>query len=80
MKNIELAETLRILAQGFSTVPGRDALLAAARIVESEDAKDAARYRWLCDGHGYFMEENSLCGHGNDKAEADAAIDREMRS
>ena len=37
--------------------------------------EDAARYRWLCDGNGYFMEENQLCGHGNDKTKADAAID-----
>ena len=37
--------------------------------------KDAARYRWLCDGNGYFMEEEMLCGHGNDKPMADVAID-----
>lgn len=41
--------------------------------------KDAARYRWLCDGNGYFMEENMLCGHSNNKAEADAMIDEAMR-
>lgn len=80
MKNIELAEMLRTLASGYSTESGRDALLAAARIVESDDTKDAARYRWLCDGHGYFMEEEMLCGHGNDKAAADAAIDGAMRT
>jgi hypothetical protein len=44
-----------------------------ARIAELE--QDAARYRWLCDGHGYFMEEEYLCGHSNEKAKADAAID-----
>lgn len=36
---------------------------------------DALRYQWLCDGNGYFMEEEMLCGHGNDKLQADAAID-----
>ena len=38
---------------------------------------DAERYRWLCDGNGYFMEENGLCGHGPEKEKADAAIDAE---
>lgn len=37
--------------------------------------KDAQRYRWLCDGNGYFMEEQMLCHVGNEKAKADAAID-----
>lgn len=41
----------------------------------AESQKDAERYRWLCDGNGYFMEEEGLCGYGNDKADADAAID-----
>ena len=41
----------------------------------AEARADAARYRWLCDGHGYFMEEEMLCGHSNEKAAADAAID-----
>ena len=36
---------------------------------------DAQRYEWLCDGNGYFMEEEMICGHGNEKARADAAID-----
>lgn len=40
--------------------------------------KDAARYRWICDGNGYFMEENMLCGHSNEKQKADEAIDAEM--
>lgn len=42
--------------------------------------KDAERYRWLCDGNGYFMEEESLCGHCNEKEEADKAIDAAMRA
>jgi hypothetical protein len=36
---------------------------------------DAERYRWLCDGNGYFLEEEQLCGYTNEKADADAAID-----
>lgn len=40
--------------------------------------KDAERYRWICDGNGYFMEENHLCGHDNEKDRADAYIDAEM--
>jgi hypothetical protein len=39
---------------------------------------DAARYRWLCNGNGYFMEERSLCHFSNEKSEADAAIDEEI--
>lgn len=41
--------------------------------------RDAARYRWLRDGHGYCMEENCLCGFKNEKAEADLAIDEAMK-
>lgn len=40
--------------------------------------KDAERYRWLCDGNGYFLEEIGLCGHGNEKSEADKEIDIAM--
>ncbi len=40
--------------------------------------KDAERYRWLCDGHGYFMEEAGLCGHSNEKQRADQEIDEAM--
>ena len=40
--------------------------------------RDAGRYRWLCDGNGYFMEEEMLCGHSNDKTEADRQIDMAM--
>ena len=36
---------------------------------------DAERYRWLCDGNGYFLEHKTLCGHSNEKILADAAID-----
>ncbi len=47
-------------------------------INEARLRDDAKRYRWLCDGHGYFMEEEELCGHGPDKAEADRRIDEAM--
>lgn len=47
-----------------------------ARLAELE--KDAARYRWLCDGHGYFLEEEMICGHESEKSLADAAIDKAM--
>lgn len=43
------------------------------------NARDAARYRWLCNANGYFMEEHGLCGYTNDKPEADQAIDIAMR-
>jgi len=33
-------------------------------IVDRSDAADARRFRWLLSGHGYFMEERFLCGHG----------------
>lgn len=52
--------------------------LATAPTMSEADAKDAARYRWLCDGNGYFLEEQTLCGHWNEKARADAAIDAEI--
>ncbi len=32
--------------------------------VDDSEAADAARFRWMLDGHGYFMEEEGLCGHG----------------
>lgn len=40
---------------------------------------DAERYRWLCNGNGYFMEENFLCGHDNQKHQADKEIDDAMQ-
>jgi hypothetical protein len=42
-----------------SLVSERDAALKA----KAEAEADAARFRWLLDGHGYFMEEEQLCGH-----------------
>lgn len=38
--------------------------------------------RWLLDGHGYFMEEEMLCGHSpcddDEKDEARRRIDEAM--
>ena len=55
-------------AVGFSDV-------SLAPDVVLELIADAERYQWLCDGHGYYLEEAGLCGHSNEKAEADKAID-----
>jgi hypothetical protein len=59
----------------FCTGKVRDRALAVLAAIE-----DAERYVWLCNGHGYFLEEEGIAGHTNDKAAADAAIDEEMRS
>lgn len=41
--------------------------------------KDAERYRWLCNGHGYFLEHEMLCGpYREEKSQADLAIDVAM--
>jgi hypothetical protein len=47
------------------------ALIAEVRALR----EDAERYRWLCNGNGYFLEEEQLYGHVNQKSEADEAID-----
>lgn len=42
---------------------------------------DAKRFRWLIDGNGYFMEENSLChflASDKEKDEARKLIDETM--
>lgn len=45
-----------------------------------DDAADAARLRWLLNGHGYFLEEEMLCGHGpGEEDEARTRIDEAMR-
>ena len=53
--------------------------MAATHGEDESVRKDAERYRWLCDGNGYFMEERGLCGHWNEKEEADKEIDAAMR-
>lgn len=49
-----------------------------AEIDRSEKA-DAARFRWLINGNGYFMEEQGICGPWSnsqeDKDEARKIID-----
>ena len=30
--------------------------------IDRSDGADAKRMRWLLSGHGYFMEEEMLCG------------------
>lgn len=47
-----------------------------ARLAGAES--DAARYRWIVDGNGYFLEERGLCHVSNEKDEADRAIDEEI--
>jgi hypothetical protein len=34
-------------------------------MVDRSYKADAERFRWLLSGHGYYMEENFLCGHGD---------------
>lgn len=41
-----------------------DASNAESRVLDRSDAADAARLRWMLNGNGYFLEENSLCGQG----------------
>ncbi len=47
-----------------------------------QDRKDADRLRWMLSGHGYFLEEEMLCGTGptsdEEKAEARERIDVAM--
>lgn len=69
---------LRLSAMAVTLEKDWPEIAVALEVCEREIIRldaDAARYRWLCDGHGYFMEENMLCGHGDDKDAADKAID-----
>lgn len=51
--------------------------------MDKSDSADAARFRWLLEGNGYFMEENYLCGHfptsETERDKARAEIDSAMR-
>ena len=55
---------------------------AAREIVEKSVEADARRMRWILSGHGYFMEEEMLCGHGpcneDEQDAARARIDEAM--
>jgi len=59
-------------AQKITTLLGEIAQLKADN---QSLRKDAERYRFIVDGQGYFLEEQGICGHSNEKAAADAAID-----
>jgi hypothetical protein len=52
--------------------------------LDKSDAADAARFRWLLNGHGYFMEEEHLCGHGPcheiEQDDTRLAIDSQMNA
>lgn len=65
------------MIEGTLGMPG-DYPLSDLLVHIDELRNDAERYRWICDGHGYFMEEEYLCGHENEKSAADAAIDKRM--
>ncbi len=36
--------------------------MADKQTIDRSDAADAARFRWILNGNGYFMEEEMLCG------------------
>jgi hypothetical protein len=47
--------------------------------LDKSDAADAARLRWMLNGHGYFLEEEGLCGHcGTESDKARREIDKQM--
>lgn len=52
-------------------------------VVSKEVVDDAARFRWLLNGNGYFMEHEYLCGGGHsteeERAEARRKIDAAMQ-
>lgn len=52
--------------------------------LDRSDTADAARFRWILNGNGYFMEEESLCGHGpcseEEQDDARLAIDQEIKA
>ena len=60
-------------------LPSGETVLGSGQAMDEmkEMYKDAERYRWLCDGNGYFLEEEWLCGQANEKPAADEAIDAE---
>lgn len=71
---LELAEQAR--AESSPEVLASERAINAMLTEENEELReDAERYRWLCNGNGYFLEEEQLCGHFNQKSEADEAID-----
>ena len=51
---------------------------AALEALVAELEKDAARYRWLCNGNWYAVEGHLLHGHWDGKGFADIEIDEAM--
>lgn len=51
--------------------------------IDKSDKADAERLRWMLSGHGYFMEEEMLCGFPpcceEEQDEARIKIDRAMK-
>lgn len=76
---------ITLLADIREAVGDPEGRLMQSELVEHcrEMRKDAERMRWLLSGHGYFMEERGLCGHGPcDQDEQDRArkqIDEAMK-
>jgi hypothetical protein len=52
--------------------------------VDTSDVADAARFRWILEGNGYYMEETGLCGISpcseEEKNLARLKIDKEMKA
>ena len=57
--------TLGVCCGGFSVLRNNELVTIEEAIKEfnslEELRKDAERFRWLLNGHGYFMEEEGLC-------------------
>jgi hypothetical protein len=84
----ELNAIKQLISKDIS-VPNRDYLIKRLHEerrpvpVDESEAADAARFRWILRGHGYFMEEEGLCGHSpcsdNEQRQARLEIDRRMQ-
>lgn len=59
---------------GLVPPPAADARIAELEAEVAALRADAERYRWICDGNGYFICPPWKVGQGA-KADADAAID-----
>lgn len=70
--DVGLRYALRIVRDGTKATPPAHAEL------DRSDASDAARLRWMLNGHGYFLEEEGLCGHGAEDADKARRLIDEM--
>ena len=61
------------IGNGLSESDAEEIAHEEANPLDRSDSADAARFRWLLAGNGYFMEEQSLCGHVDDRNESDYA-------